>query len=558
MLPHQSTTILPFLRAQAQFIPIALLLVVLVCRFVTLGSAPILDPSEGRYSTIAQNMVLTGDWITPLTFDDGDQVPFLGKPPLSFWLTALSFKAFGFTELASRFPSFIALLFLTAGLYHFCATLFSREIACFATLIFVSSLVTFFFAGACMLDPWLATSVGGAVIALTLFLRTPTPKETATWGYLFFISLALGLLCKGPVAIVLTMASVGPWLLVEKQYRKLSQLPWIHGLALTTALTAPWYFLVEMYNPGFLRYFLINENILRFLVKEYGDRYGSGHQHPMGMIWLMLLGAFMPGSILFGWMLWMSRPLASVRATLLTPTAILVASWGLAPCIFFTVGRQVSIYYVLPGIPGLSVIIALMLQKLWHSHPLKCVQYFFVQSCITRVLAFATVATMLFVRGDFISAALSLLALGVCEIIFAPLFPRSTRAASTKEDQFLFFGAATLSLVLFFSIAQVMQVTALGGNVSSKDVVSYLETLPEISHITFLGNIPHSSYLYSRDGNNDHLSLSSTDDPASDWQGALVMSKRRLKKMAEGDRAALEEKKMVGGWVVFAKKARNA
>ena len=100
-----------------------------------------------------------------------------------------------------------------------------------------------------------------------------------------------------------------------------------------------------------------------------------------------------------------------------------------------------------------------------------------------------------------------------------------------------------------------MQVTALGGNVSSKDVVSYLETLPEISHVTFLGKIPQSSYLYSRDGNNDHLSLSSTDDPASGWQGALVVSKRRLKKMTAGERAPLEERKMIGGWVVLAKKA---
>ncbi len=558
MQPRVSAMLLSLLRASAPRFPMYALLVVLTCRLVTLGSFPILDPSEGRYATISQNMVLTGDWITPLTFDEGTQVPFLGKPPLSFWLTALSFKAFGFTEFAARLPSFIALLFLAAGLFHFCTTLFSRDVAFFSTIISMSSLVTFFFAGACMLDPWLATAIGGAVMALALSLRAPTPKESAAWGYLFFFSLALGLLCKGPVALVLTIVSIVPWLLIDHQYRKLSRLPWIRGLALTTALSAPWYFLAEMYNPGFLRYFLINENLLRFLVKEYGDRYGSGHQHVRGMIWLMLLGAFAPWTVLFSWMVWRSRPLASVRATLFTPSAVLVASWGLAPCLFFTVGRQVSIYYVLPGIPGLSIILALLLHKLWYTQPARCAQYFFVQSYLTRVLSFAVVATMLLLNGDFFSASLSLLALGFCEIIAYATSSKLTRSSATEDDKFLYFGTATLSLVVFYSVAQVMQVTALGGNVSSKDVVRYLESLPEVSHVTFLGKIPQSSHLYARDGVNDHLSLFSTNDTLGNWEGPLVMSARRWGKLPDGERALLEEVAEVPGWLVLAKKPATA
>ena len=80
---------------------------VVVIRLVTLGSYPLMDPTESRYGEIARKMLETGNWIMP-QYDYG--VPFWGKPPLSTWLSAASMAAFGVNEFAVRLPSLLLLI----------------------------------------------------------------------------------------------------------------------------------------------------------------------------------------------------------------------------------------------------------------------------------------------------------------------------------------------------------------------------------------------------------------------------------------------------------------
>jgi hypothetical protein len=56
-------------------------------------------------------------------------------------------------------------------------------------------------------------------------------------------------------------------------------------------IVVPYFWLVELRQPGFLKYFLINENIMRFLVQEYGDRYGAGREtfRGMALIWMWVV-----------------------------------------------------------------------------------------------------------------------------------------------------------------------------------------------------------------------------------------------------------------------------
>src|SRR5690606_10973622 len=64
-----------------------MLVIVLSLPLVSMELVPFYDTSESRYAEIARVMALSGDWITP--WFDVD-VPFRGKPPLSFWAQALS------------------------------------------------------------------------------------------------------------------------------------------------------------------------------------------------------------------------------------------------------------------------------------------------------------------------------------------------------------------------------------------------------------------------------------------------------------------------------------
>ncbi len=78
--------------------------------FPGLGVPGLMDPDEGRYAEIAREMLLLRDWLVPHL----NLVPYLEKPPLVYWLTAMSLGAFGLGEWAARLPSALAAL---AGLY---------------------------------------------------------------------------------------------------------------------------------------------------------------------------------------------------------------------------------------------------------------------------------------------------------------------------------------------------------------------------------------------------------------------------------------------------------
>ena len=65
--------------------------------FAFLGIRDLWDIDEGMHAAIAQTMLLSGDWVTPVF--NGE--PFFDKPVLFNWLNAISFKVFGFTEVAA-------------------------------------------------------------------------------------------------------------------------------------------------------------------------------------------------------------------------------------------------------------------------------------------------------------------------------------------------------------------------------------------------------------------------------------------------------------------------
>src|SRR5215203_7020421 len=81
----------------------------LLARVMGMAVVPLMDTTEARYGETARIMAELKDWITPW-FDYG--VPFWGKPPLAFWVTAASFKAFGVSEFTARLPHLAISLFI--------------------------------------------------------------------------------------------------------------------------------------------------------------------------------------------------------------------------------------------------------------------------------------------------------------------------------------------------------------------------------------------------------------------------------------------------------------
>ncbi len=83
-------------REQWTFAGLAALLALLWLS--TLGARPLFNPDEGRYAEIPREMLGGGDWIIPHL----NGLAYIEKPPLQYWATALSYRAFGPSEFAAR------------------------------------------------------------------------------------------------------------------------------------------------------------------------------------------------------------------------------------------------------------------------------------------------------------------------------------------------------------------------------------------------------------------------------------------------------------------------
>jgi len=229
--------------------PFAILVAgVLLFRAFLNGAIPLMDKTEARYSEIARIMAETGNWIT-LQIDYG--TPFWAKPPLSTWLSALSFNIFGINEFAARFPY----LFLNVLVIFIIGKYAKREGLDFFIPGFILLTIPEFLihTGVVSTDTALAFSVTLVMISFWEGINT-TGKNY--WKYLFFVGIGLGLLAKGPIIIILTGPPIFVWLLFSKKFKDLwKSFPWIIGILLTALIAVPWYYLAEQKTPGFIDYF---------------------------------------------------------------------------------------------------------------------------------------------------------------------------------------------------------------------------------------------------------------------------------------------------------------
>lgn len=334
-----------------------------VVRIIAMIIVPLADTTEPRYAEIARLMLTTNDWITPW-FEPG--VPFWGKPPLSFWAQALSFKLFGVNEFAGRLPAFIATLATAWMIWRMARSVANTQVALASVVVFSSMLLTFLAAGTVMTDTYLALGTTWVMVAFYL-----APKEDRWyWRYGVFIGLGIGLLAKGPLALVISGAPVGLWILAQgKLMHYLRTMPWVKGFLLTLIIALPWYILAELKTPGFINYFIVGEHFMRFVDPGWvGDLYGHAHSEPKGTIWLFWLGSTMPWGplalILLVGHLFKSSWRSQVWQAVKNPTVLYVLLWALITPAFFSVAGNVIWTYVLPSMPAFALLMGLAIVKL--------------------------------------------------------------------------------------------------------------------------------------------------------------------------------------------------
>ena len=350
------TRISPELRRLLLFVAIVALV-----RLAMLGMYPLMDQTEARYADIARRMAEMGDWVTPW-IDDG--VPFWGKPPLSFWVTAASFKVFGINAFAARLPHWLCAIAIAALVGSWLTRRSHRE-AIYAVALMTASALFFALAGSVMTDMSLALGTTMAMRGFWLGLNETGTRRLREQA-LFFLGIAIGLLAKGPLTLVLVGAPILVWTLASGNLRRvLREIHWPAGLLILLVLVVPWYVLAESHTPGFLKYFLVGEHWYRFTVPGWkGDLYGHAHVFPRGTIWLCAVLALVPWTLLVPIAAWRWRRLTVSPERQDRPLIAYLACWALAPCVFFTLSGNILPTYVLPGLPAAMMLMAMMVARL--------------------------------------------------------------------------------------------------------------------------------------------------------------------------------------------------
>lgn len=398
--------------------------VVLLLRLATLGAFPLLDTSEARYGEIARLMASSGDWITPW-FEPG--VPFWGKPPLAFWLSAASFRLFGVGEIAARLPHWL----LAAGTAWLVAGVARADGAAqpWRPAFLLATTTLFFVTGSAILtDPALLFAVTLSLAAAYHVLV----KGATRWGLLFFVGLALGLLAKGPLAGILILTPVLSLAVFgRRDYRLWRALPWLKGGLLCAALVLPWYWAAEAKTPGFLDYFILGEHFRRFIDAGWqGDLYGTAHRQPRGTIWLLAFAATLPWCLALPVMAvrwWRGAIAASSGAEDGRDPSRFFLIWMLTPLVLFTFAGNILWTYVLPGLPGFT----LWLDRRWRNAGAPSPRLLLASGALPP-LAFALVVVMLAITPDLAPSEESLVAAARRESANAVLYYLDRRPFSAR------------------------------------------------------------------------------------------------------------------------------
>ncbi|HIF30517.1 MAG TPA: glycosyltransferase family 39 protein [Planctomycetaceae bacterium] len=350
--------------------------------FTNLGGPGLWDRDEPRNAGCAQEMLQRGDWVVP-TFNGELRTH---KPALLYWLTMVSYSAFGVSEFSARFPSAVLGMATVLLTYLIAARLFSSGVALLSSCILVSTLMFTVASRAATPDSVLIFCV---TLTLALYVRFAFQRNQQdgtltlvnggmpSWraAVLVYGSMGLGVLAKGPIGLVLPTAIIGMFLLLVHFAERSSQSAtnagrswfrlgcWLPGYFLRTCwqmrpitaivaclvVAGPWYYLVGVRTDGmWLRGFFLEHNVGR------AAQAMEGHQGPFFYYPLAILAGFFP------WSIFALPVLIESARRVRRPAAyehLFAICWVVVWVGLFTCARTKLPSYITPVYPGLAMLV---------------------------------------------------------------------------------------------------------------------------------------------------------------------------------------------------------
>jgi hypothetical protein len=321
-----------------------------------------MDDVDAVQAQIARNMLETGDWITARL----NGIAYLEKSPLVYWTMAASFRLLGVRDWAARLPLALAVILLCWVTYRFGSWAFGERAGIYAGVALSTSLGLFLFTRILIPDAMLTLTITLAIWAWVRLLE-PEKQPSLQWQFALGVSLGLGLLLKGLVAVVFPVAAALVYMAATSSlfsgeaWRRL-RLEIVAAIAL--AIAAPWHVWASLANPphfafsmhsgpgeyrGFFWFYFFNEHLLRFLNLRYPRDYNT-----VPRLWFWLLNLVW----LFPWSAYLvAAPGLTYRSDERAGRVRLMAlCWTGVVMVFFTFSTTQE-YYSMPIYPALALLV---------------------------------------------------------------------------------------------------------------------------------------------------------------------------------------------------------
>ncbi len=201
----------------------------------------LLEPDESRYALVAQGMLEEGHWLVPHL----EGKPYTHKPPLYLWLVALLRAAGMPWTAAGVLPAFLPALALLLLFPRLAQELgLSRQEGLTASLALAGSPLFVTMAVAARMDMLLTFFFSLALVAAYRVVQAGDRAADARKTYwVFWLSLGLAVMSKGPVALALTFFTLALFAVVSREPLAWRRLflgwGWLGAAALVLAWLVP-------------------------------------------------------------------------------------------------------------------------------------------------------------------------------------------------------------------------------------------------------------------------------------------------------------------------------
>jgi 4-amino-4-deoxy-L-arabinose transferase-like glycosyltransferase len=361
----------------------------LILFFASLFAPPVLDDADGTHANAARQMALSGDWVTLRV----NNVRYLEKAPLPYWIVAASLRLFGVNAFAVHLPQALCVLLLMLLGVRWARQAFGERAALYTGLGVLTSAGVFLFTRYFIPDVLLSLLLASALYCLLQSLGNPQlavilsearsakskdPEEllhnetartflpTNLYPYALWTALALAVLTKGLVAIVFLFATAVLYLALTGQLRNWRRLKPFTGVLLFLAIAAPWHILAGLRNTraadghGFFWFYFINEHVLRFLGRRIPRDYNKLPSYlywSLHLVWLFPMSLFLPVGITAIWREFRQQiPRINRNSNLLPPLKILIGFCILSAISFPLAGLLTTIILICGAFAALLVV----------------------------------------------------------------------------------------------------------------------------------------------------------------------------------------------------------